>query len=743
MSQRAIKNRNPIESKPKIDPVDEYLAQFDEPKQKIDSVDAYLAEQGIKEQPGIVDDIVQGLSEVGSQALLGYEAPVAAAILHVSGNAPDGETFDQTRDRVAEAQARARAESPMASKIGQMAGMGAMMLAPAGPVSKAIQGATELIPALKAPSFLTGAAKGAIGGSIAGAIQNPGEVQGPEGAQVGDRAVNALIGGLIGAPVGGLVGAGQKTVKDVQESASWKPTNEFGDELSTFQNKALETPEEYATKVAQAGEKLNVKPSTGMLNQDRIVKGQEAILAESPSLVGTFKRNQLIKIQNQLNERAKKIAGDVPDADADLLGLDLKNAIMRTIRERNAPIAKLYNAIEGQLQSVPVADKEAQNWAKILNQKYLETQLNQSSPSAPSIRAAINDVLNANNFGQVAKAVSQLQQIGRQTKDGVLAEAANDLKNLYQNSLETYARKIAETSPDKALRVPFGQNIDVEMSSAIKMADEQYRPFMQMLTKFARSSGLAGRKERVTVGQVLDRLDQTKSKDVIDKLWASGDGRTLAEMSMQLPDVFDKLRKAKITEILNKAIISGDQAEPLAQRFIKQVDAMPSTAQKLLFGNMESFIPELATLTRSMPSMALVNPSRTSTGSDLVSNALGSLNPVTNVRDLLRLGVMQQPAQALGTSWRPSGVDVINRASSIPISLGASAAAASRPSIEIPEKKIMGWNESYLVPLLPNQIPAYLDNINRDPSISKVEKARINMLVNQKGLRPLDRSGGF
>jgi len=586
--------------------------------------------------------------------------------------------------------------------------------------------------------IIKGAAVGAGAGAIGGALEAPpfkeGEVD--LAADLHGRASNAALGAIIGAPFGALGGAVSKTINtplkmaedDLARREAWLLSQIPSDEMAKVERQLGTSGAQRAERVGEAGRKLGIKPTEGMLSADFQKRNLEDSLANTPTGIGRLVGQQGRQVRQQLSTQTANLLKDRLESTA--ANYDAGNAVKQQIKEvlaqAYAPIKESYAQISSELKNVPMSEdgiKFAQNyWRRRLK----------NSPTfagdSDMARIAQRYVSQLSNI----RSVENLRLLGSQLKEEVAAlkdqgQFVGELADLPAAIDRLAERELVKAAIANTGRTAEGRQLAASLLAQKRQTDSQYSQLVDLFENLRKNAGL---KSKDTFGTLDAALDEIPPEDLIRGLFDVKNINAIKFFQQRFPDAFETMRRHKLNEIFQKSkkSVAGEDLEFVDPKaFLKQVDSIPERLRVVLFGEKNaSKIDPLATLVRSIPGP--LNPSGTSYGNDYIENFW---NPAANVRDLGRW-MMLKDKWPISPSNLPKTIDRTS-----PITAGAIGAGMAQSRSMQPAIKIEGFPADQLTQIPPEMMQQYLDQIANDSSISVTEKAKLKNLANKHGLMPM------
>jgi len=389
--------------------------------------------------------------------------------------------------------------------------------------------------------------------------------------------------------------------------------------------RALGAPaKETAEEITEAGARLGVKPTKGMLSSSEMVGGMESSLMQQPTRAGRQVLGEFSQVDEGLEAAAKKVmepgrmAPTVVEA-----GEQSKGLITANIGERLDPAVATYQAIEDAVPFIEVGMRSVKPVARnIRNVKYAKIK---GSPEASFANQIADSLEGVQTLEDLRVLKTYVGQVGRDinTKGPLrftAGEIGRKLAKMEQNAITRSA--IAATKDKRS-----GKAIATEMINQIKDANKIYGEVSQGLKEFARKSGMGKVRD---YSDFINKLEGLKSEDVVRKFFNPKNIRAVEDLKSQFPEAFDALRNAKLGEIYSKSVMPKTQ-ELSFKKLIGNVRRLsPEMRQQLFNADDLRKLDDIQTVYASYPER--MGPSGTPQG--LSFQEMNPLSPKTWINEI-------------------------------------------------------------------------------------------------------------
>lgn len=503
------------------------------------------------------DLLAGGLGTVNGKGLIGMAA----------GKANKTDDFDPDaylagNDFDPDAYLASKEEKPMVTGEGLLRGT-LKALPIAGSLAGGAMG-TVLGPA----GTLGGGMLGAAGGKI---LQNAGEtLLGDEKTErelyldpVKEAAYEAA-----GAGAGKLVGVAAGKVAPYVERGLLKPARDFFGKFGA-QNKA-------GSEVLQeAGERIGVQPTRGMLTGEPVVQKIESGLAQTPTGAGQQVAEQLQNVQTGMKNAGEEVltAGKTPET-VQQMAQSAKEQVMGSIKKSIEPAAEIYRKIEGEARAIGVAEVSRKRISNnIRNVPYAKIKGSAESSFANQIADNLENVKSLEELRNLRSYVGK--QLGDPNISSTMKETAGELYGrlgkLEQNS-------ITRAALDAAANPQHGRSVAKAMIGEIKQANKIYSQVSNELKEIAASTGMG---KVNNYGDFIRKMEALPDEKFVSKLFTPGNVKNLKAVQKQFPEAFEVMRKSHLADLYNKSVTKGEVSIP---KLIQNSRKLSKEAKELIFG---------------------------------------------------------------------------------------------------------------------------------------------------------------
>jgi len=440
-------------------------------------------------------------------------------------------------------------------------GRGALKALPAaGALAGGAIGSLSLNPA----GILGGGMLGAAGGK---ALQNIGE------SMLGDEKTREdIYAGPIkeaafeaaGAGVGGLVGKGAGMVgKYVKEPAERI--------LGRMGAPAKET----APLITEAGERLGVTPTRGMLTDDKFVQKMESGLAQTPTNSGQQVATQLENVQEGLKSAGEGAlsSGKTAESQIQMAGRAKESAKAKILKDVE-PAQEIYKKLEGDARAIVVSPQSSERIAR--NIEGLPFAKIKGSQEAGFARQISDNLRSVKSLEELRNLRSY---VGKQFSDQNLSPTMREVSGeMYGRLSKLEQNSITRSALDAAANPKHGRSVAKEMIGEIKKANKIYSQVSKDLQEIGRASGMGNVK---SYGDFIRKMESMPDEKFVSKLFNPSNVKNLKALEKQFPESFEVMRKAKVADIYNKSVTKGEVS---ISKLVSNARKMSPEAKELIFG---------------------------------------------------------------------------------------------------------------------------------------------------------------
>lgn len=511
---------------------------------------------------------------------------------------------------------------PVASGVGEVAGIGASLLAPE------IEGAGvlgEMANPTKAVSKLGHAASEAaapVAEGIAGLVANPetspivnkivskaiatGAGSAVEGAAyglgqavsedalgnpdaLGDKLLShvgygAFIGGGLGAGLGAITGGlsgvtgkylpqflspADKAALDAGEFSASVKASEMSQAEKEGILSGLGKQKENASEIKTAAEKIGAPVLESQTSASELVQKADSALLNGPPTMASIRRQAMLRDGYQAAERA---VGDAVGQESALSAAEtgdlLKKAVTDKIDQEYAPLKNLYKEIEPYQEAIPITDKStgslSRNIAKIIEEQGLikgTPRYNYVQTVAEGLEQ-IKDLKTLKNFRtEVSKSAPM------EAKD--LARTINEkLNGVEERAIKRYAQ---------TMKTSIAKDKIMGLIDQMEAAKEGYKA---LRGKMAELGEALGKKKFYGPQDFLDYIESTTPEKFAKKLFAKDNSEFLKYFQTHFPEESEFLMRYQKGELLKGAMKDG---QVMPSKVFSQLDKMSPEMKNIMF----------------------------------------------------------------------------------------------------------------------------------------------------------------
>ena len=442
-----------------------------------------------------------------------------------------------------------------------------------------------------AESLMAGGAMGGVLGLGAGAISGPAarvmkslsKTMAEESPTV-RAAVNATQAAAPGES--GLVGAASNM------GAS--------DETIEGMLKNLKRQKPNAPDIEMASRQLDVPVLEGQTSDSKFIQDMHSSIINSPTPTGIAQAEKLATIQGGVRNGLEKALGDGSDLSAENAGDMIKDSIYSKLDEQADKFHDLYqNKIGESTRAIEVAPEMLQDAAKKITPgrvgKFVKGD----------VQKVVEDI--KDRFSKIETA-DDIKELRTQLNGELSPMADQATKNVYNNARQALNdlrnESIVKAATEGAATKAEGEKIAQELRGLIKDTDAQFKEHREMLNDLGRDAKLGKSRNQ---GALEEKLDNTSSAKLVDKLFDKKNAKALDRLKEHFPDAYETLMKFKRSELLQKGMKDG---QINSAQVIKEIKALGPELQDHLLGGQKHMFDAARTVHESI--MPNLNPSGTS-----------------------------------------------------------------------------------------------------------------------------------
>lgn len=398
------------------------------------------------------------------------------------------------------------------------------------------------------------------------------------------------------------------------------------------------TPIKDVEKVVQSLKELGITDvPKAVLTDNKLFQELESGLSQSGSLPARSTNQQYKKFFEQVDAAKNKIK-EMRSADSDHgIGKEIQTGLVTEVNAKKAPISELYesfnkdftkidvnpsvvNRVFGNLKKHPLF--QTSDGAEILNE-YKDATLNQGNiASLKELRQAVR--------GAAEKGASD----NTQKRLGMIADALTGVRD---NSIH-------------ALKSEYPKEMHGEIDSLlheISLADAGHSSNIKEVNSV---KAIAGNRQFNSPSEFISKINDMNEAEIAKKATTLDVG-TLESMRDKFPKVYDKVKTARINDLVDRSSPGGKFND---QTFLKQYEAMDPEMRNLIFSPKDiAHIENYKVVKASVPEK--LGPSGTPKGQmtmEMISPRRNILDYATNKA----LEVATKGNAAIGAAEAPSKI---------------------------------------------------------------------------------------
>lgn len=471
-------------------------------------------------------------------------------------------------------------------------------------------------------SYISQVGEHAVSGAFQGALLQGSEEaskaitgdpdQGPESA-LAHIGLSAVLGGVFGGAAGALLspfknpGAFVSEIdQGAMEAGDFKKTIEHSDLLKDSEKEGIlnglreQKPE--APQIRAAAEALGAPVMEGMTSDSKLVqKAEDSLINGAPTYSG-IKRQKLYQEGFDKAEAAVDNAlGEGSVYSKAELGNIMKQTLSAELKEQNAPIAAMYDALKANHEFIPLNVDGAKALTSEL-ESIKELRLSPSSPEGQMARRVIKEVENLKTVDDIKtyksilnRSISPTAPSGEKRMVSIISDK---LTSLEEGSVEAFAKKNATT--------PEAQQAVMQLVEQRKVANKAYAGLMKKVNTLAEQLG------KGKVYGIQDALhfinDRLTPEEVTQRLFSKNNSEFLKFFKQNYPDQMQLMQQYQKGALREAASATGKLSPKILFNKINKLE--PEIQKSIFSGDELQTLQHAETYLRSFPKD--FNPSGTS-----------------------------------------------------------------------------------------------------------------------------------
>lgn len=465
-----------------------------------------------------------------------------------------------------------------------------------------------------------------------------------------------LIGGVLGTPLGpigmaaggGLGAAGGKALENIGESflgdkktreeiyteplkegamglaaegagqVVGKGVGKVADFGKSMVRQFREMPVENTQEIIDAAQRLETKPTTGMLTESKLRQNFEGSIGQSPYDAGEGIRRQYKDIYQKLNKASEDVLEGAIEVSPVKAGSFAKDSMTKSIEQYVKPATEVYENIAKETPNImtnPASLKRVSD--NIRNLPYAKIKGSPEASFAKNIAENLES-LGGNKVGNLADLRNLRSYTGQVFNDRnatptmkrTASEIYQKLSNLEKSTITRQAIKNASTEVD-------GKNIAKGMINEIRQANKIYAEVNKDIKSLSRKIGLGNVKN---YQDFINKIQEIPEEQLYKKIINLNKISAVNDFAKMFPKAYQAARKGKFSEIYQKSMYKGGLSPA---KLVTNLKKLTPESKNFLFGNQGvQKIKDIETVTNAIPE--LFNPSGTAKGMEFME-----FNPLT------------------------------------------------------------------------------------------------------------------
>lgn len=537
--------------------------------------------------------------------------------------------------------------NPASSMTGEIVGTIAPVLLSGG-TSAIAEGAAKTLPSLAARAsekvgeaavkgfaknatskIVQNAVKMGVGSAVEGALYGTGQMISEEAlgnsdfnaeSVLANIGLNTIIGGGVGAGLGALSGVGNKFIEkikldikkgdlakygvtkkqaaDVVDNMSLsQSTSELSEIAKDISPKALATEAKDIAGIQSAADELGIKPTPGMLSEDKSFQNLESTLAKSDMLAGQDIKQATIDVHKGLRDATEDILSPGIGVSAKDEGESIKQAIFEHYNSRISEYKAFQDGFEEQFGKVAVNER----MIKLAKNRFMKTADSAFDDSNIQKAIAAFDKIDSIEKAKQAKRyfwneAQKAKRAGDSLAHGVFMDGYDTSQRMIENA---------------AVSAVTGVRNKKKLVDGIRQSNKVYKNLADDMKDIAQSMG----KKINRPSEVTDFIESLESKAVTEKLAKLKNNDLVLKLKEKMPDVYESAMRFKAAKVLEAS--KDDLGNIVPKKFLKQIKDLDEDEIRHLFGDKIKKIDAIKKVQGALP--ADINPSGTANATETLN----------------------------------------------------------------------------------------------------------------------------
>jgi len=383
--------------------------------------------------------------------------------------------------------------------------------------------------------------------------------------------------------------------------------------------------------IKAAAKRLGVKPAIRSLYDNKLIDDITINLEQVSGTVGGFFHRRAAKGRvKSMDDAVEALIGENRGHDLVTIGDKAKEQIKERVGTILEPLENFYNKIEELTKKVTLSDDIKNPLIKKIDD-FISDATDKKSRNI--LNEFKEEILNANNVDRLKKlrtgAGKNIKVYGMQGETIL----QRNFSELYNNL--TVARSDALR---KGLNEVPGIGSD-QVKTFLKGLNDADKAYAQTAGMIKNALLKRGKDIKGSLRSVVKNFDEVmEEKDVLRKVFNTGDPKKLIKLKKDFPETFELLRSTKISEMVNK--VEGAVTDKVSMpKFIQNLKDIPEQTKNIMFGeDALGQINDIKTILKNTADLYSVNASKTSFNGEFLKSLS---NQFFALEKSLRLDVMR------------------------------------------------------------------------------------------------------
>lgn len=511
-----------------------------------------------------------------------------------------------------------------------------------------ISGAAELAGGFASPLSKLGKAA-TLAGSVAkgaglGAVAGYGYSRNDE-EKLGKMAGGAALGGAAPVVVDKAIIPAAKKVAEVAGGLK--------NAIVSWAEQYKTMPKPNAEEITSAAQSLGFEPTKGMLSQSKDIQALEESLVKGGGLFAGDAIKKAKGAQAGIKSGLEKVELQTTPASTQEVGQNIASGLDDEFTRITAPVSEAYKLVDKPLQKIPVNESVVNQVIGLARRN----DLFRSDKGEQFLAQLKSDILKQTNVKSLNQFISNHWKTSSPT--------SSPLEKSFVDASYGYLKAIRDNSIN-AIKADLPQAehqaVDQVMDTLVT-AESGFAANIEQLNK---ASQLIGVKiGKITSPGQFEALVEKMSHEAIGKNAKSMPAETMGALKEFFPNVFEKVREAKLNDLVEKSLVKG---ELQLGRFVRNVNKIEPEMRALIFDKETgAVVDSLTKVYNALPDMA--NPSNT-------SGMMRMVQSFVNPKEMLSNYLRARTLKSAGPGGSPYLQNLAGNVGSIESGLQSTAKAA-------------------------------------------------------------------